>query len=363
MADRPTNDPTTAEPPSELTPVKRALLAVEDMRRRLDAAEARRHEPIAIVGMACRFPGAADDPDAFWQLLRDGVDAVGEVPADRWDADALYDPDPDAPLKTYTRAGAFLENVDTFDPMFFGISPREATKMDPQQRLLLEVCWEALERAGMAPAGAERVPDRRVRRPVRQRVRPTSAPRASGAAPPTWTPSSARAWRTSVAAGRISFALGLQGPALSIDTACSSSLVGVHLACQSLRNGESEVALAGGVNLDARARGSRSTCRRPSALSPTGRCRTFDASADGYVRGEGCGIVVLKRLSDAVAAGDSVLAVIRGTRPQPRRPQRRSHRAQRSGPAGADRGGAGRRRHRGQGRRLRRSPRHRHAAR
>ncbi len=297
--------------PTELTPVKRALLAVEDMRRRLEAAEARQHEPIAIVGMACRFPGEADDPDRYWRLLHDGVDAVGEVPVDRWDVDALHDPDPDVPLKTYTRAGAFLDDVASFDPMFFGISPREAAKMDPQQRLLLEVCWEALERAGMAPAtlngsrtgvfvgqcgteygdltGAS----------LRGGATDMDAFFGTGVAP-------------SVTAGRISFALGLQGPAMTIDTACSSSLVGVHLACQSLRSGESEVALAGGVNLIL---GPWVTIymSKARALSPTGRCRTFDASADGYVRGEGCGVVVLKRLSDAVAAGDPILAVVRGT--------------------------------------------------
>ena len=184
--------------------------------------------------------------------------------------------------------------------------------MDPQQRLLLEVCWEALERSGIAPASAERVAHRRLRRPVRQRLRRHQRRTACGAAPPRWTPSSARAPRTSVAAGRISYALGLQGPAMSIDTACSSSLVAVHLACQSLRSGESDVALAGGVNLilgpwvtDLHVEG--------AGAQPDGRCRTFDATADGYVRGEGCGVVVLKRLSDAVAAGDPVLAVIRGT--------------------------------------------------
>ena len=299
----------TATP--DLTPVKRALLALEDMRRRLDASEARHHEPIAIVGMACRFPGQADDLDRFWQLLSHGVDAVTEVPGDRWDANAFYDPDPDVPLKTYTRAGAFLGDVGQFDPLFFGISPREAAKMDPQQRLLLEVTWEALERSGTAPSS----------------LSGTRTGVFVGQASPEYSDISAASLKggatemdaffgtgttPSITAGRISYVLGLQGPAMTIDTACSSSLAGVHLACQSLRTGESEVAIAGGVNLIL---GPWVTVymSKAKALSPTGRCRTFDASADGYVRGEGCGIVVLKRLSDALADGDPVLAVIRGT--------------------------------------------------
>jgi polyketide synthase 12/epothilone polyketide synthase D len=266
------------------------------------------HEPIAIVGMACRFPGGADSPEAFWNLLRDGVDAISEVPRERWDLDAYYDPDPDAPGKMYTRHGGFVDGVDRFDASFFGISAREARSMDPQQRMLLETSWEALERSGTA---AESLRGSRtgvfvgvctndygnlqLRRPVTE----LDAYYGTGNAP-------------SVAAGRLSYALGLQGPSLAIDTACSSSLVTVHLALQSLRRGECDLALAGGVNLML-APEITVNFSRARMLASDGRCKTFDAAADGYVRSEGCGIIVLKRLSDAAAAGDRIIAVVRGS--------------------------------------------------
>ena len=196
--------------------------------------------------MGCRFPGGAVTPEKFWELLHDGVDAISEVPADRWDIDAFYDPDPEAPGKMQTRWGGFLRDVDRFDPQFFGISPREAASMDPQQRLLLEVSWEALEQAGQAPdslAGSKTgvfvgiSANDYVQLQVRAgEMGQLSAYSGTGSA-------------LSVAAGRLSYVLGLQGPSLSVDTACSSSLVAVHLACQSLRAGECGLALAGGVNL------------------------------------------------------------------------------------------------------------------
>ncbi|MGE3267190.1 MAG: SDR family NAD(P)-dependent oxidoreductase [Chloroflexota bacterium] len=293
----------------ELSPLKRAFLALEEMQARLDAMQRARREPIAIVGLGCRFPGGAHDPEIFWQLLRDGVDAIREVPADRWDIDAYFDPDADAPGKMNTRWGGFLDGVDQFDPQFFGIAPREAASMDPQQRLLLEVAWEALERAGQAPArlvgsrtgvfvGISGNDYARLHLEAGG-LAGLDAYHVSGVA-------------HSIAAGRLSYVLGLQGPSMSVDTACSSSLVAVHLACQSLRQGESDLALAGGVNLILHPENTV-TLSRLRMMAPGGRCRTFDVAGDGYVRGEGCGIVVLKRLSDAVANGDSILAVIRGS--------------------------------------------------
>ena len=263
------------------------------------------NEPIAVIGLGCRFPGA-DGPDAFWRLLRDGVDAVGEVPAERWDADALYDAD-GAPGKMTTRWGAFLDGVDRFDPHFFGISPREAARMDPQQRLLLEVAWEALEHAGL-PAG--RLAGSQTG--VFVGISSYDYSRLQFSDPGQIDAYAGTGNAHSVAANRLSYLLDLRGPSLAVDTACSSSLVATHLAVQSLRNGESEVALAGGVNLllSPELTVAFSQARMMAA---DGRCKTFDASADGYVRGEGAGVVVLKRLSDALRDGDNVLAVLRGS--------------------------------------------------
>ncbi len=264
-------------------------------------------EPIAIIGLACRFPPAADTPEKFWQLLCEGVDAVREVPNDRWNIDTFYDPDPAAPGKISTRYGSFLDQVDLFDPAFFGISPREATMMDPQQRLLLEVGWEGLERAGIAPTTLQGSPTGVFIGMMGQDYARLSAGAMAPIDAYTGTGN-----LMSVAAGRIAYVLGCQGPTLTVDTACSSSLVTVHLACQSLRQAECDLALAGGVNLLLTPHHSVMQSRA-RMLSPDGRCKSFDAAADGMSRGEGCGIVVLKRLADAVADGDSVLAVIRGS--------------------------------------------------
>jgi acyl transferase domain-containing protein/SAM-dependent methyltransferase/acyl carrier protein len=292
---------------SKLSPKRLALLAVE-LNEKLEAAERRGREPVAVVGMACRFPGGADDPERFWELLRAGRDAVREVPAERWDVDAYYDADPDAPGRIATRSGGFLDAVDGFDAPFFGVAPREALTMDPQQRLLLEVAWEALENAGLSPerlAGSATgvflgiCSSDHFERIVRHGEDALDAYLASGNA-------------RSVAAGRISYFLGLQGPSLAIDTACSSSLVALNVACQSLRSGESRVALCAGVNVICSPE-SFIALSKAHMLAPDGRCKTFDASADGFSRGEGCGVLVLKRLGDALADGDRVLAVIRGT--------------------------------------------------
>ena len=296
--------------PSGLSPVKRALLALEEMQAKLDRIEREKSEPIAVVGMACRLPGGADTPERLWAILRDGVDAVTEVPAGRWDADAFYDPDPDAPGKMYSKAGAFLTGeVDAFDAAFFGIAPREAAAMDPQQRLLLEVAWEALERAGYAAEGA-RPPQTGVFAGISTSDYSQLLTRHGGYADISTYSGTGNAM--SIAAGRIAYLLGIHGPTLSLDTACSSSLVAIHLACQSLRSRESDLALAGGVNLML-APEPTICLARMRALAVRGRCRTFDASADGFVRGEGCAMVVLKRASDAVRDRDRILALIRGS--------------------------------------------------
>ncbi|HTG49115.1 MAG TPA: type I polyketide synthase, partial [Gemmatimonadales bacterium] len=291
------------------SPLKRALVAIEKLQARVEELEGARREPIAIVGLSCRFPGGADSPEAFWRLLQEGVDAVAEIPPDRWDADAYYDPDPDAAGKMATRWGAFLPRVDTFDPRLFGITPREAAGMDPQQRLLLELSWEALERAGIAPDRLAGTPtgvfvgivndDYRLMALERGVLDELGAYFASGTA-------------HSVAAGRIAYVLGFQGPAIAVDTACSSSLVAVHLAVQSLRAGECRMALAGGANVVLSPEMTIALSKY-RMMAADGRCKAFDARADGFVRGEGGAVLVLKRLSDAQAAGDRILAVIRGS--------------------------------------------------
>ncbi len=285
---------------------QRIAAALRAARERLN--EPRHAEPIAIVGIGCRFPGGVTGPDSLWELVAGGVDATGEQPGDRWDIERFYDPDPDKPGTIYTTRGGFLESVDTFDADFFGISPREAHAMDPQQRLLLEIAWEALENAGIAP--------RRLRGSDTglfvglswrdyDRIAVGNRPEAMNAyAGLGNTPS--------IAVGRVAYALDLHGPVALVDTACSSSLVAVHQAVQSLRNGDCSTALAGGVNLILSPL-STMFCCRIRALSQDGRCKTFDASADGYGRAEGCGLVVLKRLSRAQRDGDRVYAVIRGS--------------------------------------------------
>jgi acyl transferase domain-containing protein/acyl carrier protein len=292
---------------ANLTPKQRALLEL----RRTEASAAAKPaaEPIAVIGIGCRFPGSVTGPEAFWQLLKQGRDAITEVPRDRWDIDAFYDPDPDAPGKMYTRWGGFVDNVDRFDPRFFGIAPREAASMDPQQRLLLEVAWEALEDAGQPPSALNGT-----RTGIFAGLMTTdySLLNMANYDPELVDIYSGSGVDHSFAAGRLSYVLGVQGPSMVVATACSSALVATHLACQSLRAGDCQLALAGGVNVILSPEATIYSCRIRS-MAPDGRCKTFDASADGYVRGEGCGIVVLKRLADAVRDGDTVLALIRGS--------------------------------------------------
>ena len=297
----------TATTPDQRDLLKNALLEIKKMRARVNELEQRRVEPIAIVGMGCRLPGHVDGLASFWTLIRDGVAGIEDMPAGRWDAEAIYDPDPGVPGKSHARRGGFVDDVDRFDPFPFRITPREAASMDPQQRVFLEVAWEALEDAGL---DLDRLAGSRTGVFVGAytndhmlfdygKLDRIDAYTGTGNL-------------LSFIGGRLSHVLDLRGPCVTVDTACSSGLVGLHLACQSLRAGESDVGVAGGVNMMLQPQ-TTLMLTKLRALSPEGRCKTFDAAADGYVRSEGCGVVVLKRLSDAVAAGDRIWAVVRGS--------------------------------------------------
>lgn len=287
--------------------MKRALHEIQSLRAELAEAKRASQEPIAIVGIGCRFPGGANTPDAYWRMLQNATDAIVEVPPSRWDVEAFYDANPDAAGKMYTRFGGFLGDVDGFDAQFFGVSPLDAMNMDPQQRLLLEVAWEAFENAGHVPGAVPRTG-------VYVGSFMDDYLQLDFAAA---TPKQIDAYNTlgllrALAAGRLSYVLDLHGPAMQLDTACSSSLLAAHLAVQALRNRDCDLALAGGVNLILVPEVTIGLCRM-KAMAADGRCKTFDARADGYVRGEGCGIVVLERLSDALTRGDRIIAVIRGS--------------------------------------------------
>ncbi len=290
--------------------LQQATLKLGEMQQKLAASERARTEPIAIVGMGCRYPGNVNSPAEFWELLHSGRDAVGEIPRGRWDVDALYDADSNHAGTVYTRHAALLDQrtIEDFDPQFFGIAPREAVAMDPQQRLLLEVCWDALEHAGIPASG----------------LRGSATGLYVGMctddylhlhnnlnAPERIDGYTSLGTARSIAVGRVSYLFGWEGPAIQLDTACSSALMAVHLACQNLRAGECDVALAGAVNFQLSPVWTVGLCRL-KALSPDGRCRAFDADANGFVRGEGVGMVVLKRLSDAVRDHDNIMAVVRG---------------------------------------------------
>ena len=296
--------------PGGLSPLKRAFLALEAAETKLAAVERAAQEPIAIVGIGCRFPGRADSPEAFWRNLRTGSDAIAEVPPERWDIERYYDPNPEAPGKMTTRWGGFIAAVDRFDAESFGITPREARSMDPQQRLLMEVAREALANAGHArleelEGSATGVfvgiatDDYAQMQMAAQGLAGIDTYFVSGAA-------------RSIASGRLSYYFGFHGPAVSLDTACSSSLLAVHQACRSLKDGECRMALAAGVNLIL-APANTVALSKYQMMAPDGRCKAFDAAADGFVRGEGCGVVVLKRLGDALADRDHVYALIMGS--------------------------------------------------
>jgi acyl transferase domain-containing protein/acyl carrier protein len=288
--------------------LQEALTAIDRLQAKLAVAESGLREPIAIVGLGCRFPGGVSDAKGYWDILKNGRDVVGEVPPDRWDVEAYYDPDPSSLGKARTKSGGFLDSVDGFEPAFFGISPREAVGLDPQQRLLLEVTWEALEDAAIPPDSL----DCSLTGVFVGITSMDYSSRIDVADPARSDVYLATGTALNAAAGRISFTLGLQGPCMAIDTACSSSLVAIHTACQSLRTRESNLAIAGGVNVML-SPDPFVLISKWGMLSPDGRCKTFDASANGFVRGEGCGLVILERLSDAIANGRRILAVIRGS--------------------------------------------------
>jgi acyl transferase domain-containing protein/NAD(P)-dependent dehydrogenase (short-subunit alcohol dehydrogenase family) len=288
---------------------RQALAALRKMRQKLDEIEHARTEPIAIVGVGCRLPGSANDPEAFWDLLRNGVDAIREVPADRWKVEEYFDPNPGTPGKTYSRWGGFMDQIDRFDPEFFGISPREAVHMDPQQRIFLEVAWQALENAGIPPHS----------------LKGSSTGVFVGTTMTDYFQQHLRHGKSSdldayilsgntinAISGRLSYFLGTHGPSISMDTACSSSLVALDRACRSLRDGECTLAITGGVNLIL-APDLFVCMSKWGMLSSEGRCKTFDAAANGFVRAEGCGIIILKVLGAALRDGDRILALIRGS--------------------------------------------------
>ena len=286
-----------------------ALMALRQMRARVEALQRQHSQPLAIVGMDCRIPGGAINPEKYWELLRNGVDGITQVPPDRWIARDYFDLDRTAAGKTYSCQGGFIEGIDQFDAVFFGISSAEAARMSPQQRLFLEVAWHALENAGISPGS----------------LSGTRTGVFAGAAMFDYLQLQAKTQTENdidahvitnntlnAISGRVSYTLGLQGPSMAIDTACSSALVAVDRACRSLREQETDLAIAGGVNVNITPDPFISFSKW-GMLASNGRCKTFDNLADGFVRAEGCGIVVLKRLSDALAAGDRILAVIRGT--------------------------------------------------
>lgn len=287
--------------------LKRTFLALKKTQKELSNLKFKQREPIAIIGIGCKFPGGVNNTNDYWQLLLDQRDAISEIPEDRWDNDAFYDADSSTLGSIATRHGGFIDDPDLFDANFFDISPREARSLDPQQRLILEVTWEALENAGIRPASL-----RETKTGVFTGISTSDYYQLlAGRAPEEIDSYMGSGNAHSITAGRLSFLLGLRGPSMAIDTACSSSLVAIHTACQSLRQGESDLCLVQGVNILLSPEITINHSRA-GMLAPDGRCKAFDDSADGFVRSEGCGAIVLKPLSSAQHDGDNVLAVIMG---------------------------------------------------
>ena len=287
---------------------EKILAALKRARQRIQLLENSLNEPVAIIGMACRFPGHVDTPELLWEALIAQRDCISEIPRSRWDINQYFDKEVNTKGKMYVREGGFIDNIDQFDPNFFNISSREANAIDPQQRLLLEVGWEALESAAQSPAKIYEKPVGIYIGLSRQEY--TNI--AYGLSPAAIDPYTGLGSFQSMAAGRLAYFLGVRGPAMVIDTACSSSLVALHQACQSLKMKECDLALAGGISIMLSPLGTIFACKM-KALSPDGRCHSFDENANGYGRGEGVGIVVLKRLNDALADHDNILAVVAGS--------------------------------------------------
>jgi len=300
----------TSSTPDYRALMGKALLEIKDLKARLAQAEQNANaDPVAVIGMACRFPGGANSPAQFWELLKNGVDAIGAVPHGRWDVERLCDADRSAPGKMVTARGGFIDDLEGFDAAFFGISPREAESLDPHQRILLEVCREALEDAQLVPealfgsncgvfVGVSSM-DNVIRLMGADELAEIGAYHGTGCA-------------LAPIAGRVSYTFGFNGPSFVVDTACSSSLLSLHLAAATLRRRECDLALGGGVHFIFHP-GYSVAFSKANMLAADGRCKTFDASADGYVRGEGCGMLVLKRLADAQRDGDNILALLRGS--------------------------------------------------